>query len=70
MLKIDSIDRSGEIIRYVIIADTKAEVGATDQDIITDLGLDLDHLPMGSIIYTTDFAVALIDSDGTVNWKE
>ena len=68
MIKLLMIDKETGI--YIFIADTKSDVGATDQDIITDAGLTTEtSLPMGSIILTTSFEKAMIDSEGNVVWE-
>lgn len=75
MIIIDSITpiehgRGSVASKYVLFADTKAEVPATGAATAAEITGFTDTLPPTTLLYTAAFEVAVLDTSDNWNWKE
>ncbi len=66
LMEINSTPQAERIIVAYADASEKANITTKAETVIT--GVDFDYVE-GSLIYCSDFDVAILDSDGNWNWK-
>lgn len=67
LLETNSTPQLDKVIVAYADASEKSNITTKQETVIT--GVDFDYAE-GSLIFTSDFKVAILDSDGNWNWKE
>ena len=69
MIKLMEVNSTPQLEKIIVAyADASEKSNITTKAATTISGVDFDYVE-GSLIYCSDFDVAILDSDGNWNWK-